>query len=101
MSVTAKIILQSKDVSIAVPLQAIQRKGQEQFVQVLNEKNEPIDKVVQTGVSGTQLIEILSGISAGEEVILGKASIDGKLPVSEDPFREQREQQRSNGGRNN
>ena len=101
MSVTAKIILQSKDVSIAVPLQAIQRKGQEQFVQVLNEKNEPIDKVVQTGVSGTQLIEILSGISEGEEVILGKASIDGKLPVSEDPFREQRQQQRSNGGRNN
>ncbi|MEY3496812.1 MAG: hypothetical protein RJA80_1035, partial [Actinomycetota bacterium] len=101
MSVTAKIILQSKDVSIAVPLQAIQRKGKDQFVQVLNEKNEPIDKVVQTGVSGTQLIEILSGISAGEEVILGKASIDGKLPVSEDPFREQREQQRSNGGRNN
>ncbi|MEY2828086.1 MAG: hypothetical protein RLZZ183_1205, partial [Actinomycetota bacterium] len=101
MSVTAKIILQSKDVSIAVPLQAIQRKGKDQFVQVLNEENEPIDKVVQTGVSGTQLIEILSGISAGEEVILGKASIDGKLPVSEDPFREQREQQRSNGGRNN
>ena len=101
MSVTAKIILQSKDVAIAVPLQAIQRKGQEQFVQVLNDKNEPIDKVVKTGVSGTQLVEILSGISVGEEVILGKASVDGKLPVSEDPFREQREQQRSNGARNN
>jgi macrolide-specific efflux system membrane fusion protein len=101
MSVTAKIILQSKEVSIAVPLQAIQRKGQEKFVQVLNDKNELVDKVVETGVSGTQLIEILSGISSGEEVVLGKASADGKLPVSEDPFREQRDQQRSNGGRNN
>lgn len=101
MSVTAKVILQSKDVAIAVPLQAIQRKGQEQFVQVLNEKNELLDKVVVTGVSGTQLIEILNGISAGDEVVLGKASLDGKLPVSEDPFREQREQRRSNGAQNN
>lgn len=101
MSVTAKVILQSKDAAIAVPLQAIQRKGQEQFVQVLNEKNELLDKVVVTGVSGTQLIEILNGISAGDEVVLGKASLDGKLPVSEDPFREQREQRRSNGAQNN
>lgn len=100
MSVTAKVILQSKDVAIAVPLQSIQRKGNEQYVQVLNEKNELIDKVVETGVSGTQLIEILSGISVGDEVVLGKASLDGKLPVSEDPFREQREQQRSNGAQN-
>ncbi len=101
MSVTAKVILQSKDAAIAVPLQAIQRKGQEQFVQVLNEKNELLDKVVVTGVSGTQLIEILNGISAGDDVVLGKASLDGKLPVSEDPFREQREQRRSNGAQNN
>ncbi len=101
MSVTAKVILESKQVSIAIPIQAVQRKGEEKFVQVLNEKNEVIDKSVETGVSGTQLIEIISGISAGEKVILGKASIDGKLPVSEDPFREQREQERSSGGQTN
>lgn len=100
MSVTAKVILESKQVSIAIPIQALQRKGDEKFVQVLTEKNEVIDKTVETGVSGTQLIEVVSGLTVGEKVILGKASIDGKLPVSEDPFRDQRQQERANGSKN-
>ena len=98
MSITAKIILQSKNVSIAVPIQAIQKKGNDNFVQVLNDKNELIDKPVTIGVSGTQFVEITSGLNTGQEVVLGKASVDEKLPASEDPFREQRQQQRNNNG---
>ena len=91
MTVTAKIILESKEATIAVPIQALIKKGNETFVQVLNEKKLPVDKEVQVGATGSQLVEILSGISAGDEVVLGIQSADGKLPTSEDPFAEQRE----------
>lgn len=99
MTVTAKIILQSKKVNISVPIQALVKKGNETFVQVLNDKNQPIDQLVTIGVTGSQLVEILSGINVGDEIVLGKESVDGKLPTSEDPFAEQRESRR-NGSNN-
>jgi multidrug efflux pump subunit AcrA (membrane-fusion protein) len=96
MSVTAKIILQSKKAAISVPLQALIEKGTSTFVQVLDSNNNPVDKEVKVGVTGSQLAEILSGIKLGDEVILGKQSVDGKLPTSEDPFADQRSSRNSN-----
>ena len=100
MSVTAKIILQSKKVPIAVPLQALIKKGNSTFVQVLDAENKPVDREVKVGVTGSQLVEIISGIKAGEEVVLGKQSADGKLPTSEDPFANQRDSRNSSGPQN-
>ena len=100
MSVTAKIILQSKKAAIAVPLQSLIKKGTLTFVQILDAENKPVDREVKVGVTGSQLAEILSGIKAGEEVVLGKESVDGKLPTSEDPFANQRGSRNSNGPQN-
>ena len=96
MSATAKIILQSKKASIAVPLQALVKKGSGTFVQILDENKTPIDKEVKIGETGSQFVEILSGINPGDEVVLGKQSTDGKLPTSEDPFADQRDSRNSN-----
>lgn len=96
MSVTAKVILQSTNAAIAVPIQALIKKGDVTFVQVLETGNKLVDKEVKTGVTGSQLVEILSGISVGDEIVLGKESADGKLPTSEDPFAEQRSSRNSN-----
>ena len=96
MTVTAKIILSSKKVEIAIPLQALIRKGEATFVQVLDGSNSPIDKEVKVGVTGSKLVEILSGINVGDEVVLGKQSVDGQLPTSEDPFADQRSSRNNN-----
>ena len=96
MSATAKIILQSKNASIAVPLQALIKKGTGTFVQILDADKTPVDKEVKVGVTGSQFVEILSGINPGDEVVLGKQSLDGKLPTSEDPFADQRDSRNSN-----
>jgi HlyD family secretion protein len=100
MSVTAKVILQSKNAAIAVPIQALIKKGNSTFVQVLETGNNLVDKEVKIGVTGSQLVEILSGISVGDEIVLGKESADSKLPTSEDPFAEQRDS-RNNNRQNN
>lgn len=91
MTVTAKIILESKQAEIAVPIQSLLRKGSATFVQVLDENKLPVDKEITIGSTGSQLVEILSGLNVGDEVVLGKQSVDAKLPTSEDPFAEQRE----------
>jgi HlyD family secretion protein len=96
MSVTAKIILQSKKAAVAVPLQALIKKGNATFVQILDINNSPVDKEVKIGVSGSKLVEILSGIDVGQEVVLGKKSADGKLPTTEDPFADQRSSRGNN-----
>jgi hypothetical protein len=72
------------------------KKGEETFVQVLDAEKNPVDKKVQVGVTGSQLAEILSGINVDDEVVLGKKSVDGKLPTSEDPFAEQRDSRNNN-----
>ena len=100
MSVTAKIILQSKKAAVAVPLQALIKKGNLTFVQILDINNNPVDKEVKIGVSGSKLVEILSGINLGDEVVLGKKSADGKLPTTEDPFADQRPDRNDNRSSN-
>ena len=100
MSVTAKIILQSKKAAVAVPLQALIKKGNLTFVQILDINNNPVDKEVKTGVTGSKLVEILSGINLGDEVVLGKKSADGKLPTTEDPFADQRPDRNDNRSSN-
>ena len=100
MSVTAKIILQSKKAAVAVPLQALIKKGNLTFVQILDVNNNPVDKEVKTGVTGSKLVEILSGINLGDEVVLGKKSADGKLPTTEDPFADQRPDRNDNRSSN-
>jgi len=77
-------------------LQALIKKGTGSFVQVLDANKTPVDKEVKVGVTGSQFVEILSGINPGDEVVLGKQSLDGKLPTSEDPFAEQRDSRNSN-----
>jgi hypothetical protein len=65
-------------------------------VQILDINNSPVDKEVKIGVSGSKLVEILSGIDVGQEVVLGKKSADGKLPTTEDPFADQRSSRGNN-----
>ena len=67
---------------------------------MLETGNNLVDKEVKIGVTGSQLVEILSGISVGDEIVLGKESADSKLPTSEDPFAEQRDS-RNNNRQNN
>jgi hypothetical protein len=97
MSVNAKIILKSKNALIGIPIQALQKKGSQVFVQVLDDKKFAVNRNVTIGQTGSQFVEVLSGLSAGDEVVLGIASVDAKLPTSEDPFAEQRSQRNNRG----
>ncbi len=58
--------------ALSVPVSAIQNMDNKKMVQVLNGK-QIIEKEIVTGIKNdTGMIEVISGISEGEQVILGK-----------------------------
>jgi len=71
MSVSASIILSSKANVLLVPTTAVKTQNVTSYVEIL-ENNLPIQKNVEVGEEGDTMIEILSGINEGEEVITQK-----------------------------
>jgi len=69
MSGAAVIITQEKSDVLAVPNSAIRRRGQNQTVEVVVD-GELETRVVQTGASDAEKTEILSGLKAGDLVVL-------------------------------
>ncbi len=70
MSVNVSIIVDTKQNTLIVPSAAVQTRGESSFVQVL--KDGKVQRVsVTIGISSDTHVEILSGLSEGEEVVVG------------------------------
>ena len=77
MSVNVNIITNHKDNVLLVPSAAVQTSGGQSYVRVLG-KNGQISQVpVQTGISDDTNTEIVSGLSAGQQVVTGFTSSSG------------------------
>ena len=70
MSASAAIITQIKNDVLVVPLSAVQTLNGESTVRVLNRGNME-SVLVQTGISNSTHIEIVSGLTEGEAVVTG------------------------------
>ena len=70
MTANLTILTNSKDNILVVPSRAVSARGDERFVEVL-ENNQAVEKIVTVGLKGDDgLWEISSGLNAGEKVIL-------------------------------
>lgn len=80
-SVRANIVLDSKNVQIAIPIQALKQDADAYYVEVLGASGEPIRKNVEIGIIGDQLVEIISGLQTEELVIIGNRAAQNELPT--------------------
>ncbi|HTK60684.1 MAG TPA: hypothetical protein VL283_05790, partial [Candidatus Baltobacteraceae bacterium] len=79
MTANVKIVAQERDDVLAVPQRALRQDG-ERSVRVL-ENGQEVKKVVVVGLFGDDgMVEIVSGLSGGEQVILAKRR-NGKILV--------------------
>lgn len=70
MSASANVIIEIKDNVLFVPSAALQKVNNQTTVRVM--KRGQVQQIpVEAGISGDQVIEITSGISEGDEVIIG------------------------------
>ncbi|HOZ36977.1 MAG TPA: efflux RND transporter periplasmic adaptor subunit [bacterium] len=68
MTANLNIKTNQVDNAIRVPIRAVKQKNGEKYVEVLA-NGQPQEKTVVTGIRGDEYIEIISGLTAGEEVI--------------------------------
>jgi RND family efflux transporter MFP subunit len=59
---------------LAVPIQAITRNGSNATVLVVNAQNRIEPREVQTGIEGTNSVQVLSGLNADDRVVIGSPS---------------------------
>ena len=71
-------IANAKDV-LLVSNMAIQKRDGKSFVNVLNDKNQPEPREVETGVQNDFKTEIKSGLNEGEKVIVSQVANDEKV----------------------
>lgn len=69
MSCKATIMIEQHLDAVSVPLQAVVGRGNESVVYVL-QGNEASPRKVQTGLDNNAMVHIISGLSAGEQVLL-------------------------------
>jgi len=68
---TADIVIESekRDGVLIVPRRAVKRKGNEKIIMVLDGKDVE-ERLIETGLEGNDYIEVISGLSEGEQAII-------------------------------
>jgi hypothetical protein len=88
-SVRANIILESTQASFAIPVQALKEIDGRPSVEVLGPNATAVVREVSVGVIGDQLVEIKSGLTLEDQVIIGTRAPSEILPTQETgPFGE-------------
>lgn len=74
MYAETELDLARKDSALTVPIQAVSRAGSEATVLIVDAQNRVQERSVKLGIEGTKRIEIVSGLSENERVIIGSRS---------------------------
>ncbi len=80
MSATADIITQTKSGVLTIPRTALKKQNSSYYVEVLNDQKEIEKKPVEIGLQVDSKVEVINGLSEGEEIIIsgGSASTSSK-----------------------
>jgi RND family efflux transporter MFP subunit len=84
MSVSAAIVMDTKEAVVSVPNSAVRSRDGKPYVQVLA-NGAPENRDVKTGIANGTHTEVISGLSVGEEVVT--QTIDPSAPSAGSPTR--------------
>ncbi|HWR61460.1 MAG TPA: efflux RND transporter periplasmic adaptor subunit [Clostridia bacterium] len=70
MFTSLKLVVEKRENTISVPLNAVLEKGGDKFVYVVDGENVAHRKAVETGIKNDENIEIVSGVQNGEKVVV-------------------------------
>jgi RND family efflux transporter MFP subunit len=74
MYTETRLSLRERKNALTIPLEAVSRNGEEATVLAVNAENVVEERKVRLGVEDSTRIEVLSGLSEGERVIIGNRS---------------------------
>ena len=71
MYAEVNLTLKKKDSVIAVPVQAVTRNGEEASILIVDSHDRIQERQVQLGLEGANQVEVASGLSEGDRVVVG------------------------------
>ena len=74
MYANTELQLDHRDNVLTIPVQAMVNDGNKRTVLVVDSQNHVQQRVIQTGIQGSELVEVTGGLSEGEHVIVGGQS---------------------------
>jgi RND family efflux transporter MFP subunit len=74
MYAETSLILSEKDGVLTVPIQAVQREESGTSVLMVDREGRVQERAVKLGAEGNDLVEILSGLAEGDQVVIGNRS---------------------------
>jgi RND family efflux transporter MFP subunit len=74
MYTETRLLMREKKNALTIPLEAVSRNGDDATVLAVNAENVVEERKVRLGVEDSTRIEVLSGVSEGERVIIGNRS---------------------------
>jgi RND family efflux transporter MFP subunit len=74
MYAEVKLTLAKKDNALAVPIQAVNRKGSQTTVLVVNSQDRIEERDVRLGMEGANQVEVVSGLNPKDRVVIGSRS---------------------------
>ncbi|MBI3680229.1 MAG: efflux RND transporter periplasmic adaptor subunit [Acidobacteria bacterium] len=75
MVAEAEVTVENRSNALTIPIQAISDSGGNRYVYVVNGSNVVEERQIQTGFDGSSRIEVLSGLTAEDRVIIGGKSM--------------------------
>jgi macrolide-specific efflux system membrane fusion protein len=82
MSASAEVVVEQADDAVTVSSEAISSVGGRKTVTV-EEDGKEVTKQVKTGLEGDETTQVISGLKAGETVVLPEASVASATPGGE------------------
>ena len=74
MYAEATLVLHQKDHALTVPVQAVKRDGARTSVLVVDKSGDVVEHPITLGVDGGARVEILTGLTEGDQVVVGNLS---------------------------
>jgi RND family efflux transporter MFP subunit len=74
MYANTELDLDHRDNVLTIPVQALVKDGSKQTVLILDSQNRVQQRTIQTGIQGSELVELTGGLNEGERVIVGGQS---------------------------
>jgi RND family efflux transporter MFP subunit len=74
MYANTELQLDHRDNVLTIPVQAVVNDGNKRTVLVVDNQNHVQKRVIQTGIQGSEQVEVIGGLTEGERVIVGGQS---------------------------
>lgn len=79
MSANVEIVIDQKDNILVLPSSAVKTRGKESYVEVISDNGEVVRKDVEIGISNDTTVEIISGLSDNDEVVVRTSVSTSKI----------------------